>query len=148
MIRALIDANLPISFLLTPASASPAIAIMSAAIAGRFRILIALETIEEMRSRVVHKPYLAARISPSEVDALIGALRDVAEILPALIGTIPAVSRDRKDDYLLAHAVAARPDYLVTGDGDLLSLGTHGGVQIVDPVTFALRLELIPEPDR
>jgi putative PIN family toxin of toxin-antitoxin system len=148
VIRAIVDANLLISFLLSSSPSSPVVAIIRAAIDGRFRMLVASETIEEARERTMAKPYLAARISAHDFDTLLRMLQRIADSLPQISGKIPAVSRDRKDDYLLAHAVAAQPDYLVTGDGDLLSFGAHGGVQIVDPATFAQRLGLIPEPDR
>jgi len=49
---------------------------------------------------------------------------------------VPAASRDRKDDYLLAHAIAGRADYLVSGDADLLSVDRVGGVAIVNPAGF------------
>ena len=49
---------------------------------------------------------------------------------------MPSVTRDRKDDYLLAYAVVGRADYLVTGDRDLLVLGEVEGVRIVSPAGF------------
>jgi putative PIN family toxin of toxin-antitoxin system len=45
-------------------------------------------------------------------------------------------SRDPKDDPMLACALAARADYLVTGDRDLLVLGKPFGVAIVTPAEF------------
>ena len=44
--------------------------------------------------------------------------------------------RDADDDRVLASAVAARADCLVTGDADLLVLGTHAGIPIVRPADF------------
>lgn len=140
MIRALIDANILISFLLTPSSKSPAIAIITAAIGGRFRMLIASETIVEVRDKVVNKAYLSERISSREVEALIVALRGVAEILPELTGTVPIASRDRNDDYLLAQALKSGAEFLITGDRDLLSLRVYRGVEILSPHAFAERL--------
>ena len=49
---------------------------------------------------------------------------------------IPAVTRDPKDDYLLAHAVLGAADYLVSGDQDLLVLERLEGVKIVTPREF------------
>jgi uncharacterized protein len=46
------------------------------------------------------------------------------------------VSRDKDDDIILACAVAAKADYLVTGDKDLLVLGRYEGVKIVTVATF------------
>ena len=49
-------------------------------------------------------------------------------------GAVGAWSRDPDDDHVIACALAARADFLVTGDGDLLSLGSVEGVRIVSPV--------------
>lgn len=37
--------------------------------------------------------------------------------------TVPQFTRDSKDDVLVAIALAAGADYLITGDKDLLALG-------------------------
>ena len=42
-------------------------------------------------------------------------------------------SRDPDDDFVVACALAARADFLVTGDDDLLTLGEVGNVRIVTP---------------
>jgi predicted nucleic acid-binding protein len=43
-----------------------------------------------------------------------------------------------QDDHILACAISAKTDYLVTGDNDLLVLGQFGGVKIVTPKTFEM----------
>jgi uncharacterized protein len=48
----------------------------------------------------------------------------------------PQVSRDPNDDLIVATAIAAKADHLVTGDNDLLTLGEHQGVRIVTPRQF------------
>lgn len=50
-----------------------------------------------------------------------------------------AICRDPKDNMLLEAASAARADYLVSGDKDLLTLGSFGQTHIVTPREF-LRL--------
>jgi predicted nucleic acid-binding protein len=44
--------------------------------------------------------------------------------------------RDPDDDLIVATAVVAMADRLVTGDNDLLILGEHHGVRIVTPRQF------------
>jgi len=46
------------------------------------------------------------------------------------------IVRDPKDDPVLAAAMAANCPYLVTGDHDLLALGTYDGVKIVTASQF------------
>jgi predicted nucleic acid-binding protein len=49
------------------------------------------------------------------------------------------VPGDADDDHVIATAVAAKADLLVSGDRDVLALGTHQGVRIVTPAE-AVRL--------
>jgi predicted nucleic acid-binding protein len=51
------------------------------------------------------------------------------------------VRRDADDDIVLGTAMAAGADLLVTGDNDLLVLGTYAGIKIVTPRQFVERLD-------
>lgn len=46
------------------------------------------------------------------------------------------VCRDPDDDLVLATALAAQADFIITGDRDLLTLKSHGGVRIRSPRQF------------
>jgi predicted nucleic acid-binding protein len=72
---------------------------------------------------------LASRSYPDRVIAEVWQLADVFDPPP-----LPAaVSRDPDDDAILALAVAAQADFMVSGDADLLVLGVHDGIPIVGP---------------
>ena len=43
------------------------------------------------------------------------------------------VSRDLSDDAVLALAAASQADLIITGDADLLELGSYAGIQIINP---------------
>jgi putative PIN family toxin of toxin-antitoxin system len=45
----------------------------------------------------------------------------------------PAVVADPDDDHVIAAAVAADADFLVTGDHQLLVIGSHSNIRIVTP---------------
>ena len=49
-----------------------------------------------------------------------------------------SVCRDPEDDAILACALEARVDYLVTGDEDLLELKVFKGIRIVTPRDFEI----------
>ena len=51
------------------------------------------------------------------------------------------VCRDRDDDLVLATAMAASTDFIVTGDDDLLVLQRYEGVVIMTPRSFLERLD-------
>jgi uncharacterized protein len=48
-------------------------------------------------------------------------------------GTLRGVCRDPKDDMVLECAVNAEAGLVVTGDNDILALGTFGDIRIVTP---------------
>ena len=54
--------------------------------------------------------------------------------------TTPAC-RDADDDWVLATALAGEAEVIVTGDGDLLTLGAYRGVLILSPRQFLERLQ-------
>ena len=82
--------------------------------------------------RSLAKPRLAARIAatglnPSQHSGNYASL--AALVSPAQLGQ--PVSRDGDDDQVLACALAARADAIVTGDDDLLVLGAWQDIAIL-----------------
>lgn len=59
------------------------------------------------------------------------------------LGLIPQLSRDSNDDYLLAIADSCQADFLITGDDDLLTLGTYQKTTIVTMGQFLQIMALI-----
>ncbi len=112
MIRALLDVNIYISYLLNPNGESPPIALIEAAAEQRFRLLLPSSVIEELTAVVVLKPSLAKKIAVSDVQELIDILLPNAEHIEPLDFVPDAICRDPKDDYLFAHAVLEQADYL------------------------------------
>lgn len=134
--RVLLDANLFVSYLLGPGRKGPVGAIVRAGVLGRFTLLVPAGLLEEIVGRVEGKTYLAERIRTEDMEELLDILREVGEMLPEISEPIPAVVRDPKDDYLVAHAVLAGADYLLTGDRDLLVLSRIDNLRIVSPKWF------------
>jgi putative PIN family toxin of toxin-antitoxin system len=64
-------------------------------------------------------------------ERLLAELRQLTEVIDP--SPLPqSVCRDPDDDEVLALAVAAQVDLIISGDDDLLSLGSFAGVPIVD----------------
>ncbi|GAB6062547.1 putative toxin-antitoxin system toxin component, PIN family [Deferrisoma palaeochoriense] len=137
MLRALIDANLFVSYLLARRGGGEVEFVVEAGILGRYTILLPEELLEELSVVIRRKAYLASRISPEVWHRFADILRGCSELLPPIPEPIPRVVRDPKDDYLLAHAVVARADALVTGDRDLLALSGVAPCRILSPARFA-----------
>ncbi len=119
--RTFLDANILISYLLNPEGENPINAVVEAAFIGEFTLLAADPPYEELIGKVGTKPWLARRITSSDAARLVDTLRAIAEMVPTIVEAIPPVTRDPKDDYLLAYALVGRADYLVTGDEDLVT---------------------------
>jgi len=111
---------------------------MEKAIRGRHRIFISNAILDELRS-TMQKPYFRKRmISQNVQEEIIADYRRMATIIdPA---SIPSVCRDPKDNMVLACAVEAKADWLVTGDGDLQVLGWYGSVKIISPADALARI--------
>jgi len=137
-----VDANVLVSFLLSPAPPHHPYRIIQGAIDDKYHLLVSETTIQEVLLNVSRKPYLAARIPEEATVRLVALLRTHATILPEIEMSIPSIVRDVKDDYLIAHAVIEGADLLISGDKDLLVLGTVGDVRIVSPATFVRLLDM------
>lgn len=96
-----------------------------------------LQEVEDVAAR----PKIAERVPPEAAQRFVSDLRGAAqaEADPELA----PISRDPKDDYLVALAVSVRADHLVTGDKDLLSLADPP-IHIVGLRDFA---DLLDEQD-
>ncbi|MEI8152434.1 MAG: putative toxin-antitoxin system toxin component, PIN family [Hyphomicrobiales bacterium] len=135
--RAVIDTNVLVSGLLWRGTPH---ALIEEAQAGSFTIVSSPALLGEL-SAVLRRRKFRAILSRSRTDPdrLLGNLRRLAEMVdpPPLVDP---VSRDPDDDKVLAAAIAARADLIVSGDADLLTLRRHEGIRIVDPATALARL--------
>jgi putative PIN family toxin of toxin-antitoxin system len=74
-------------------------------------------------------------VSARDANAVVALLRGRFESIDPRPLADP-VCRDRDDDQVLAAALDGRCDCIVTGDKDLLVLGTFSGIPIVKPIDF------------
>jgi len=88
--------------------------------------------------RILTKKFLVARGQAREVFRLVAQAVEV-NVYPTQV--IKGVVRDPDDDNVLACALAAEADYLVTGDADLLELHEFKGTSIVSSKKFELLFE-------
>ncbi len=134
--RGFVDANVLVSFLLKPDALTPPAAIVRLGFAGAYTLLISRTVVTELQSKIAMKPYLMSRIGPEDVEVFVALLMEAAEIVPEIPEPFPRIGRDRKDDYLIVHALIGRADYLVSGDKDLVSLDGIEGLRIMGPAGF------------
>ena len=139
-VRAVLDTNVIISGLLS--EHSPPRWLVDAWLDGRYILVTSLYQVEEL-SHVLTYPRVAGRVrlSDAEVNLILAALLSQSQVVPGVL-QLPGVTRDPKDDPLVACAVEGAAEYLVSGDKDLLDLGKHGEIQVVTPREFAEILDL------
>jgi len=139
MIRAVFDANILISAFLTrgePAGVSNELLRLaregtvdlhlSGAIIAE--TLATLVTSRRLQRRYAYDSGLAAQYCED--------LRAATTFVPEPPPTPGAVLRDPDDDKIIACALAAGAEYVVSRDRDLLTLGAYAGIAIIAPEPF------------
>lgn len=77
---------------------------------------------------------------PLSIEALVLRYAELARVVqPAPIA--PVILNDPDDDQVLACALAAQADIIVSGDGDLLALGAYQGIPIIIAAQCLVRMK-------
>lgn len=107
--------------------------LLQAATDGDIELYTSPALLAELRS-VLAREHLASRLTRQQSSAE-QAIRFYGELAISVSPlAIPhAVPRDADDDQIIAAALAAQADLIVSGDNDLLSLGQYQGIAIVMP---------------
>jgi uncharacterized protein len=136
--KAVVDTNVLVSGVLSPRGA-PA-QILEAWREGRFQIVSSAPLVEELR-RVLARPSIAGRLgwSPDQRRQFVSYFEE-SVLLVAPDPAIEAVLRDTADNRVIEAAVSGQADYVVSGDRDLLDVGTYEGIPIVTPARFLIVL--------
>jgi putative PIN family toxin of toxin-antitoxin system len=136
-VRAVIDTNVALSGLLWHGAPH---ALIEHARAGTVTLISSPALLAELAEVIQRSKFQAilARTNTNP-ERMLMELRQLAEIIdPPPLPT--PVSRDPDDDAVLALAVASQADLIVSGDADLLVLGTHAGIPIVDAASAIARI--------
>ncbi|MCC8410802.1 putative toxin-antitoxin system toxin component, PIN family [Mucilaginibacter sp. UR6-1] len=114
-VRIILDTNLWVSFLITKNYSK-----LDDLLFKHKVILIFSEELLSEFTEVINRPKLRRYFSNTGIDDLLEVINEYAEIITVI--TEVDLCRDEKDNFLLALAVDAQADYLVTGDNDLLTI--------------------------
>jgi putative PIN family toxin of toxin-antitoxin system len=130
-LNAVLDSTVLISAFLTPSGVADAV--LQGTIENRFACLLSEDIVAETTRRLL-SPRLQQRYGydPADVEAFGSGLRasfDLVTDIPLLSGVV----RDPNDDMIVACAVAASADYVVSRDDDLVSLESYEGITMMTP---------------
>jgi putative PIN family toxin of toxin-antitoxin system len=101
---------------------------------GVFRLVTSEYILTEL-SRTLQSPYFTQRLSSQQIASAMRLLRRKTTITP-ITTNVHRIATHPEDDVILATAVSAKADYLVTGDTKLQAIGTYKGVTILSPKRF------------
>ncbi|QKZ12903.1 putative toxin-antitoxin system toxin component, PIN family [Spirosoma sp. KUDC1026] len=122
--RVIIDTNLWISFLLTKDLSKIDLLFND----GAITLLFSQELLDEFLE-VAWRPKLRKYFTTNNLQNLLMLIRGKADFV--VVTSSVELCRDHKDNFLLALAVDGKASHLITGDKDLLSLGSVGPTQIL-----------------
>ncbi|MDI6821610.1 MAG: putative toxin-antitoxin system toxin component, PIN family [Actinomycetota bacterium] len=97
---------------------------------GAFNLIISPETLAELIGKLKFKFGLPSELANEWQDLL------SERSIPVIPEYTTKICRDPEDDKFIDVALAAKADYLVTGDKDLLVLKNYRGVKILKPKEF------------
>ena len=135
MPRTVLDSASLISAFLKPGGVADLV--LQQAYERAFELFLAEEILAETQRVLIEADRIRqSYIYPDEsVHRFIRNLRGIAQ----MIGSLPSLTgivRDPNDDMIVACALAAEAQYIVTRDLDLLSLGTYETVTMITPEAF------------
>ncbi len=127
--KAVFDTNVLIAAFLTEGICS---GLLIRARKQAFNLVLCDDIIREFEGILIKKFKLTST-DISEISAIVSEA--ASEILHNL-DPIPNICRDPNDDMIIACAIDAAADYIVTGDEDLLILKRYKDIVIINPRNF------------
>ena len=133
MLRVVLDTNVLISAILF---GSKPRRILEKAIRGEIRLYLSEPMLEELKGVLQRSKF---DYSPEMIQIILTELTGVADLVnPSK--TINIVPEDPEDNRILECAVAAKADYVITGDSHLLKLNKYLNIDVLNAATFLERL--------
>lgn len=130
--RLVIDSNIWISALLSPTGTARQL--VNAVLDRDIDILMSEATFNELVSRL-ERPKFDRYREPEAWNLFLSELVELS-LWHEDAGTATGISRDGDDDKFLALAVTGQADAIISGDRDLLEIGSHEGIPVHTPVQF------------
>ncbi|PKN19628.1 MAG: putative toxin-antitoxin system toxin component, PIN family [Deltaproteobacteria bacterium HGW-Deltaproteobacteria-6] len=127
--KAVFDTNVLIAAFLTEGLCS---GLLIRARKQTFSLVLCDDIISEFKG-ILRKKF---KITPADITEISAIVSEAATEIIHDLSPVPNICRDPNDDMIIACAVDAHADYIVTGDEDLLILKKYKGVVIINPRNF------------
>jgi putative PIN family toxin of toxin-antitoxin system len=136
MPRVVLDSSVLISAFVAPHG--EVMPLLREPLKSRYHAVLSMNILEETTQKLLTKPALRryASYRDDDVHAYVAWLLSQAELVDGELPELHVVLDDPKDDMVVATAVAAQAQYLVSGDRHLLSLGRYEGIAIISVRQF------------
>ncbi len=134
MLKAVLDTNVLVSGLLKRGRSGIPDQILRKI--DKFELFLSTDILEETQ-QVLHYPRIQKkyRFTEAEIQDYLDYLRAISQIVEG-ISTLKVIREDPDDDMILACAIQAQADYVVSGDPHLKRLKTYQAIQIISPAEF------------
>ena len=142
--RLVLDTHVWIAALLSPTGTARQL--VTAVFDHGLDILMSEATFAELVSRL-ERPQFDRYRDPEAWNTFLSELVEIA-LWHEDAGTAIGVCRDADDDKFLALTVTGQADAILSGDRDLLELGTHEGIPILTPAQFLDEWDAMQLPSR
>ena len=127
--KAVFDTNVLIAAFLTEGLCS---GLLIRARRQAFNLVLCDDIIREFEGILIKK----FKLTSTDISEISAILSEAASEILHKLGPIPNICRDPNDDMIIACAIDAAADYIVTGDEDLLILKRYEDIVIMNPRNF------------
>ena len=136
MPKAVFDTTILVSALLNFVTGGASHDLLLSAAEGKFELYLSDDILEETARVLLTGERIRKHYSYTDDDVVEYCRRLTA--LASIVSAVPEVRivRDPNDDMIVACAIAAGADYVVTRDKDMLSLDHYEGIRFVAPEGF------------
>jgi putative PIN family toxin of toxin-antitoxin system len=109
---------------------------------GQFTVIVSVPILDEL-SATFEKPYFRRSLTKVQSSRFLTLVQKRATLSPITV-PVQNIATHQEDDLIVATAVSANANYLVTGDTKLQRVGTYKGVRILSPRQF---VEILPRTE-
>ena len=133
MMQVVLDANTLASGAVAPSGGTLA-TIIDLWQQGVFRVTLSTHILRELE-RTFSDPYFLNRLPAEDIVLYLAMVQSTVTVVP-ITEEVHNVATPPEDDLILATAVSAKVDYLVTGDSKLQQVGAYQVIKILSPLMF------------